>query len=107
VFNSLIGPGDLDGDGAADVLAREGATGYLWLYRGNGTGGWLPRVRVGTGWNVMTALVGPGDLNGDRTADVLARDAGGTLWLYPRRSSGGWLPRVRVGAGWNALNAVF
>ena len=106
-FNSLIGPGDLDGDGATDVLARERSTGSLWLYRGSGSGGWLPRVRVGTGWNLMTALVGPGDLNGDRTADVLARDASGGLWLYPRSGSGTWLPRVRVGAGWNALNAVF
>ena len=29
-------------------------------------GGWLPRVRVGTGWNIFNAIVGPGDLNGDQ-----------------------------------------
>jgi hypothetical protein len=106
VFNGLVGAGDVNGDGSADVLARERSTGNLWLYPGNGAGGWLPRVRVGTGWNVMTALAGPGDLNGDRTSDLLARDAGGTLWLYPGNGAGGWLPRVRVGTGWNALNAV-
>ena len=107
IFNALVGPGDVNGDGTADVLARETSTGYLWLYPGNGRGGWLPRIRVGTGWNGMTALMSPGDLNGDRTPDVLARDRTGTLWLYPRKGTSGWLPRVRIGAGWNALDALF
>ena len=84
IFNAIVGPGDLTGDGRADLLAREPSTGYLWLYPGNGRGGWLPRVRVGTGWNGMTALTSAGDLNGDRAPDVLARDRSGDLWLYPR-----------------------
>jgi hypothetical protein len=62
---------------------------------------------VGTGWNGMTALMSPGDLNGDRTPDVLARDRTGTLWLYPRKGTSGWLPRVRIGTGWNAMDALF
>jgi hypothetical protein len=107
VFNALVGPGDFNGDGAVDVLARETATGLLWLYRGSGTGGWLPRVRVGTGWNVMTAVVSPGDFNGDRTADLLARDGAGVLWLYPGSGAGTFLSRVRVGPGWNGLTPLF
>lgn len=106
-FDALVGPGDVNGDGTADVLARETATGYLWLYPGNGRGGWLPRVRVGTGWNAMTAIMSPGDLTGDRIPDVLARDRYGNLWLYARTPAGGWLPRVRVGTGWNGLDAIF
>jgi hypothetical protein len=52
--------GDFSGDGLEDVLARERATGYLWLYRGNGRGGWLlPRVRMGSGWLGMDRIVGP------------------------------------------------
>ncbi|HEU4491045.1 MAG TPA: polysaccharide deacetylase family protein [Jiangellales bacterium] len=48
-----------------DVLARD-ASGVLWLYRGNGSGGWLsPRLQVGTGWGGMTAVFGPGDFSGD------------------------------------------
>jgi hypothetical protein len=46
-------------------VAREAATGYLWLYRGNGTGGWLPRVRIGTGWQGMNLIETVGDFNGD------------------------------------------
>lgn len=106
-FNTIVGPGDFTGDGTADILARETATGYLWLYPGNGKGGWLPRSRVGHGWNSLTALMSPGDFNGDRTADVLARDRQGVLWLYARNGSGSWLPRVQVGTGWNGLNSIF
>ena len=106
-FNALETPGDFNGDGALDLIAREAVTGRLWLYRGSGTGGWLPRVLAGSGWNAMTAVMSPGDLNGDRTPDVLARDSAGSLWLYPGNGSGSWLPRVRVGGGWNAINAIF
>ncbi|HEX3004727.1 MAG TPA: FG-GAP-like repeat-containing protein [Angustibacter sp.] len=105
-YNALETPGDLSGDGAQDVLARETSTGYLWLYPGNGRGGWLPRVRVGTNWNVMNALIGVGDFTGDQKNDLLARERStGYLWLYPGTGTSGWAPRVRVGSGWNAMNA--
>jgi hypothetical protein len=106
-MDALVGIGDFNGDGHADLLAREKATGTLWLYPGNGRGGWLPRVQVGRGWQGMDALVGIGDFNGDRTADLLAREkATGTLWLYPGNGRGGWLPRVQVGRGWQVMDAL-
>ncbi|MEP6855782.1 MAG: VCBS repeat-containing protein, partial [Pedococcus sp.] len=45
-FNTLVGPGDLDGDGLVDVLGRQ-PSGALFLYRGTGTG-LRPGVAVGT-----------------------------------------------------------
>jgi hypothetical protein len=47
---------DFDGDGHPDVLARDGA-GLLWLYPGDGSGGWLGRSQVGSGWNSMSAIL--------------------------------------------------
>jgi hypothetical protein len=107
-MNVIFGPGDFNGDGRVDVLARQTSTGDLLLYRGNGTGGWLSRVRVGTGWQGMNAIFGPGDFNGDGRVDVLARRAStGELMLYPGNGSGGWLTPVRVGTGWQGMNAIF
>lgn len=95
---------DFDGDGHNDVLARD-AAGNLWLYPGNGGGGWLARRRVGTGWNGFSPITAPGDFNGDGHPDVLARDGAGRLWLYPGNGTAGWLaPRI-VGSGWNGYSA--
>ncbi|GAA3284538.1 FG-GAP repeat domain-containing protein [Paenarthrobacter aurescens] len=96
---------DFNGDKKPDVLSRDGY-GNLWLYPGQGNGGWLPRVHVGQGWNAMTSIVAPGDFNGDGTADVLARDANGALWLYPGNGRGGLFGRVQVGQGWNSMSAI-
>ena len=40
----------------ADVLAREASTGILWLYPGDGRGGWLARVSADAGWNGLDPL---------------------------------------------------
>ena len=48
-MNAVDTVGDVNGDGAHDVVARKAATGDLWLYPGNGRGGWLPPTRVGPG----------------------------------------------------------
>ncbi len=106
-FSTTFGPGDFNGDQRPDLLARERATGYLWLYAGNGKGSWLQRVRVGSGWNAFDAVVGPGDINGDGYSDVLVREtATGYLWVYPGNGKGGWLARYRISANVNAFNAV-
>ena len=96
---------DFDGDGKSDVLARDTA-GVLWLYPGNGSGGWLPARKIGAGWNAMTSIESPGDFNGDGKMDVIARDANGVLWLYPGNGSGGWFAARQIGTGWNGMAAI-
>ena len=51
----MSSPGDFDGDGKADVLARR-ADGGLLLYPGNGKGGWGRARLIGTGWGGLTIL---------------------------------------------------
>ncbi|BCW08251.1 hypothetical protein NtRootA1_43890 [Arthrobacter sp. NtRootA1] len=48
VFDIVFSPGDFDGDGCNDLLGRD-AAGKLFLYPGDGEGGWLPREQVGQG----------------------------------------------------------
>lgn len=108
VMSIGFSPGDFNGDGNSDILAVEYRTGYLWLYPGDGHGGWLPRVRVGDGWNLASAVFSAGDFNGDGTSDVLFVEARtGYLWLYPGDGHGGWLPRVRIDSGWNSVRPIF
>jgi hypothetical protein len=101
----VLAVGDWDGDARGDLLARDRA-GRLWLYRGSGSGGFLPRRQVGVGWTVMRRVTSVGDVSGDGHPDVLATDAAGTLWLYRGNGSGGWLPRRAVGPGWTGTDAL-
>lgn len=88
-----------------DVLARD-AAGDLWVYPGDGLGGWKkPRSKMGEGWNVMTAIIGAGKFQSEFNDDLLARDINGDLWLYP--GGYGYLkPRTKVGVGWNSMTAI-
>jgi outer membrane biosynthesis protein TonB len=102
-FTSIFSPGDFSGDGLSDVIARD-AAGNLLLYSGNGAGGWTSSgKKIGIGWGSFTAIVAGGDLNGDNTGDVLARDKAGALWIYPANGAGGWLAKKKVSTGWNGL----
>ncbi len=108
-FTALLAPGDFSGDGKPDVLVRDG-DGRLLMYRGNGSGGWATGhgQQIGTGWGGFTALLAPGDFNGDGHPDVLGRASDGRLLLYPGDGDGGWLNNAGepVGSGWGPFPAV-
>ncbi|MFF1511720.1 FG-GAP repeat domain-containing protein [Streptomyces sp. NPDC058326] len=105
IYNSLSAPGDLTGDGRADLLARTPA-GELYLYADNGAGKLAPRARIGGGWGVYNAITGAGDLNGDSFGDLLARDTAGVLWRYDGTGKGTLGGRVKVGGGWQVYNSL-
>lgn len=90
---------DFNRDGLTDLVARDSA-GRLWLYPAKGDGGFMTRRLMGSGWNIMTAIVAPGDVTGDGNADVLGRDTAGRLWLYPGNGAGGLSTWRQIGSGW-------
>ena len=49
-YDSYVGVGDVNGDGVADVMAREKGTGIIWLLPGKASGGFAPRVWVASGF---------------------------------------------------------
>lgn len=100
--------GNFEGSGGEDMLALQ-SNGDLWLYRGDGAGGWasLNGTRIATGWTSFATVFGPGDFDGVPGTDVLARGTDGKLWLYPGDGVGGLLPRVQIDSGWETFRAIF
>ncbi|MET9773022.1 FG-GAP-like repeat-containing protein [Streptomyces sp. NPDC006367] len=108
-MSALTRHGDFSRDGHEDVIAREAATGRLWLYPGTGTGSLGSRTLIGTGgWNSMNHITAFGDLTGDGRSDLIAVEKStGKLWLYPGTSTGTLGSRTLIGTGgWNAMNAL-
>ncbi len=99
------GVGDLDGDGARDVLAVT-ASGDALLYRGNAASGWRSSLVAATGWGGMTAIMGAGDFDRNGTPDVITRDAGGFLWLYSGDGTGKLGSPKQIGHGWSSFTAI-
>lgn len=104
-YNALSYPGDLNGDGKPDLVARDSA-GRLWLFAGNDKGGFKSRVQIGGSWGGYARLVGAGDLTGDGAGDLLAIDKSGVMWLFAGNGHGGFKGRVRVSSGWSKYNTV-
>ncbi|MFE2018107.1 FG-GAP repeat domain-containing protein [Streptomyces sp. NPDC059499] len=101
----MFAPGDINGDGIPDLLARQQSTGYLFLYPGDGKGRLKARTQIGVGWNGLT-VVGAGDLTGDGFGDLLVRDKAGVLWRYAGTGKGRVAPKVRISSGWQQYTAL-
>ncbi|MGW8743967.1 FG-GAP-like repeat-containing protein [Streptomyces sp. NPDC055794] len=108
-MSALTRHGDFSRDGREDVIAREAATGRLWLYPGTGSGRLGARKLIGTGgWNGMRAITASGDLTGDGLTDLVAAEKStGRLYLYSGTATGGLGARKLIGTGgWNAMNTL-
>ncbi len=97
-YNALTSPGDLTGDGRADLIARDKA-GVLWRYSADDKGGLAARVRLVAGQGGYTRLVGAGDMNGDGIGDMVGLDRAGVLWRWLGNGKGAFGSRVRIAGG--------
>ena len=106
-MNAIAGGANYAGTSSPDLIAIDDATGYLWIYPGNGAGGWGTRIGPDAGWASMNAIAGGADYNGDGLADLIAiDDTTGFLWIYPGDGAGGWGTRIGPDAGWGSMNAI-
>ncbi|MFF5187519.1 FG-GAP repeat domain-containing protein [Streptomyces sp. NPDC000345] len=106
IYNKIAAPGDMNGDGKADLVARTPA-GTLYFYPGKGTGAFGSRVTISTGWQQYDELIGAGDLNGDGVGDLLARTPAGVLYRYPGKKGGTFGTRVKdPKTDWASYNQI-
>ncbi|MFF0477189.1 FG-GAP-like repeat-containing protein [Streptomyces sp. NPDC004284] len=105
-YDVLTSPGDVNGDGYADLVVRQASTGDVYFYGGTADHRLKARVRIGTDWKLYKKIVGAGDLNGDGRGDLLGMDASGVLWRYYGTATGGVTARVKVGGGWGVYSSL-
>ncbi|MFJ5213412.1 FG-GAP-like repeat-containing protein [Streptomyces sp. NPDC088354] len=106
-YNVLTSPGDLTGDGRADLIARRSSTGDIYLFAATSSGKLAAGKRIASKWSVFKKLVGVGDLNGDGFGDLLAQDKSNELWRFSGDGKGHFKPRVLLAKNWGAqYNAV-
>ncbi len=98
--------GDWNGDGGVDLVARATSNGDLRLYPGTGAGSIGAGQKIGSGWSSITAIVAPGDWNGDGRPDLLARMADATLRIYPGNGTGSFLRPATIGVGWGSMRLI-
>lgn len=99
--------GNWDGTAGTDIIARDPGTGALWLYPGNGAGGFRQSRIIGTGWQIFSHIFSPGDWDGDGRPDLLATvRSDGTLRLYRGNGAGGFLGMRVIGSGWGRYDGL-
>jgi serine protease len=72
----------------------------------DGHGGWLTRMKFGTGWNILTSVAGVGDMTLDGKADVLASDTSGVMRLHAGNGAGEARSAVPFLSGWAGCNSL-
>ncbi|WP_392965048.1 FG-GAP repeat domain-containing protein [Streptomyces sp. LN245] len=106
-YDILTSPGDVSGDGRADLIARVASTGTVYLYKGTSTGTLSARVKLYDNWKSYKKIVGAGDLDGDGIGDLLAQDTSNTLYRYSGKGDGTFAARVKLFGDWGgSYNAV-
>ncbi|MDQ1009835.1 hypothetical protein QFZ82_004320 [Streptomyces sp. V4I23] len=101
-YDVLTSPGDINGDGRHDLIARQTTTGDMYFYAGTADHRFKGRVKIGTNWKTYKKIVGAGDLNGDGRGDLLGVDGSGALWRYYGTATGSVTSRVKLADAWGS-----
>ena len=97
----IAAPGDVNGDGYADVIARYRASGATSIYPGTASGKLGDAIRSTGRFSGDNLLVGVGDFDGDGKNDLVGRRADtGKLLLYPGEGGGTFGEASVLSASW-------
>ncbi|HVC77041.1 MAG TPA: VCBS repeat-containing protein [Candidatus Micrarchaeaceae archaeon] len=107
-YDLIVSPGDWDGaaNGAPDIIARKAADGTLWLFSGDGAGGYKSPKQIASGFGVYTQLIAAGKFTGDSRPDLMAVRNDGELVLFANRGHGILGNPVPIASGWGRYDAV-
>ena len=73
--SNLFAGGDFSGDGKGDVAVRRVSDNAIYLYKGNGAGGWInggSPNQLTTGWANREAMMITADFDGDNKPDMMS-----------------------------------
>ncbi len=102
----FAGPGDVTGDGLADVVARRSATATLLMYPGRGDGTFGTGRAAVSGLASVDELSAAGDFDRDGDLDLLALGVSGVLRVLRGDGTGHFPTSVRLATGWSAYDVV-
>jgi peptidyl-Asp metalloendopeptidase len=105
----VVGTGDLDGDGRADLILQNANTGQLYGYTLSGSTITASRS-IGAGSNFGWRVRFVGDTNGDGRADIVMQHSSGSVYLFQMNglivSGSGFLLNPAAGWGWEVARST-
>ncbi|EFF89374.1 secreted protein [Streptomyces sp. e14] len=100
-YNQIAAAYDWNSDGQNDLVART-TSGDMYFYLSDGKGKFLPRQRVGSGFNGIDLLVGSGANPRFGKTSLIGMDTKGTLFWYGVQNNGKLSAREQISdtGGW-------
>lgn len=105
-MDRVLGGADFDGDNRPDLLARHKKAGELYLYSGNGYGGFAKTKKIGWGWGGFSHLALIPGWKDHVPALAAVNAENGRLHVYSTNGRAQWTTRYDLGYGWNAFASI-
>ncbi len=106
-MQTIVAPGDWNGDGTPDIIATHRTTGDMYFYAGDNRGGFATSGRkIGHGWGGIKSIAAVGDWNGDKKPDLAAVTYSGVGVIYYGDGKGGFTAQDTQSGNWGAYASL-